>query len=152
MAPSAAYATEVTACRPVSDNTKIFYPPGRGAVKVEVNVCVVGDVEHGFHMARAHVGWYRPNGGPLNAFDKFVVHTRLERYDVFANGRDLDLRPAINFNASGSRDADAEWRFNTSTGGWTSDVTIEYDLDNDGKGRFVWDLHGSHEVSLDEVE
>ncbi|MFF4193567.1 hypothetical protein [Nonomuraea sp. NPDC001831] len=153
LAPSPANALNPS-CWPVSDNTQTFYPPGRGAVKVEVHVCVSAIYVQGSypqHFGLADVVWSRPNGGPLNAFDKFKVRTRLEQDDNVESWKDADLRSVINSNSRGSVPVNTPGYYG-SQGGWTSDVTIEYDLDNDGKGGYTWDLHGSHEIPLNGVE
>ncbi|GGS65431.1 hypothetical protein GCM10010176_004870 [Nonomuraea spiralis] len=148
LAPSAAHAAD--SCWPIPDNTKTFYPPGRGPVLVAVKVCVGKSGTK--HEAQVNVAWSRPNGGPLNAFDDFLVHTRLERNDVAKDQAHVGLTYLINSKSGGQQEANGKWYDSPLTGGWTADVTIDDDLDNDGKGEFVWNLPGSHEVSLDGVE
>jgi hypothetical protein len=34
-----------------------------------------------------------------------------------------------------------------SSGGWTADGTLEYDVTDDGKSTYDWELYGSPEIS-----
>src|SRR5690606_9734074 len=81
----------------------------------------------------------------------FRFQVRLERYDADYKVKKCDFTWEANY--LGWPDSDtprgcAAGRISTSLrGGWTSDGYLEFDAVGDGKGRIVWQLKGSPQIT-----
>ncbi|MFD4835356.1 hypothetical protein ACFWPV_36815 [Streptomyces uncialis] len=80
---------------------------------------------------------------PIN-FDKFDLHVRLEKYDVVQKGLVCDYRTAA--NSSFSFDVTCQQTWPSVTSPVTADSTLVYNLNNDGKGDYSINFHGSPSI------
>ncbi|MFB4262527.1 hypothetical protein [Nonomuraea sp. GTA35] len=127
--------------------TKSFDLPNKPDVTVRARACVYKDGNT--RRARIQFSWDTNTGVSVGKrFDKFVVQARLERYDAVFRHMNCDYTEALNYYVSGSDTCTTGYMTSTAQNGWTSDGTIVYNIDGDGKDDFTWNLHGSDQVKV----
>jgi len=135
------YASPASAAEACRTNSKEFPTSGYNA-DVTVTLCVRSNSSGG-HFADGYVRW---NEAGSNKFDKFWVEVRLERYDADIAEDTCSMTSAINSLYQGD-DFCGIGSYSGGSGGWTADGKVIYNLNNDGKGDFVWSLTGSPVIS-----
>jgi hypothetical protein len=120
--------------------------PGKPDIDVSARSCVYKDGNT--RRARIQLRW-EPNLEGLGGdrFDKFSVQVRLEQNDKVIASNWCDLRGALNGDG-GSDDCSTSYVASSYQYGWTGDGKIVYNINNDGLGDYVWNLHGSNEVKI----
>ncbi|TYB51244.1 hypothetical protein FXF51_53940 [Nonomuraea sp. PA05] len=118
--------------------------PGKPDLLVEARVCVLANGN--YRKGRIQVRWSVDGLTYGVRFDKFVVQTRLERHDRIHQTENCDYEDEVNNQGGGSETCETAYMYSSVDGGWTGDGKIVYDVNNDGKGAYTWDLGGSPSV------
>ncbi|MDP4511789.1 hypothetical protein [Nonomuraea turcica] len=128
--------------------SKSFDLPGKPDATVWARGCIYKDGST--RAARIEYKWSSGTAVDDRRFDKFVIQTRLERYDLIQTTRYCDITDEINHPSENSGEGHCTTLPYTSslTGGWTSDGKIIYNINSDGKGDFEWNLPGSPQVTV----
>jgi hypothetical protein len=119
-------------------------------VLVEIDRNDMGEV-----YALIQIGWEGAGVGSGHKFDGFHINARLERRsspggtDTVINHSLCDATDAINSSWAGTYTCYSYVAHWNSSYYWTSDGSINYDVDNDGKGYLdpAWELGGSPQLS-----
>ncbi|PZT74205.1 MULTISPECIES: hypothetical protein [unclassified Streptomyces] len=110
---------------------------------VYINLCVHRTSGNNYY-AKAHIAWKDGGGGLSTGMDDVTVNLRLERHDAdykTASGR---YNGIMNLYQDGSGYAFSTGSYSSSsTGGWTADGNVHWDINNDGAGGGTWSLTGS---------
>lgn len=133
-------ATPAGAAVACKSNSKEF-PTDWYNADVTIKLCVRS--ENGGHFADAYVTW---NEAGSNKFDRFTVEVRLERNDADIAVDTCSMTASINSLYQGD-DFCGRGSFASGSGGWTADGKVIYNINNDGKGDFVWSLTGSPAIN-----
>lgn len=111
--------------------------PGKPDITVYVDLCLYNHV--GSYQAISNVSW---DGG-------FIVGTRFNSFTatVWVQKNDVNKctgtgYPSINSYDSGSLAFTCAWQ-SANTSGVSADGKIVYDIANDGKGAYTWQLTGT---------
>lgn len=129
------------------DNQKTIALPGKPDVWVGVELCIY-HTSADRRLASADVTW---DGAFLGGtrFDLFEIIIRIERNDTVYNHLWCDFTAEINSEPSSGY---SHWYCpiaytSAADGGWSADGSVVYNVNNDGKGDMVWDLHGTALIS-----
>ncbi|WP_433466198.1 hypothetical protein [Spirillospora sp. CA-128828] len=127
------------------DNEKTFSLPGKPDVWVGIELCI-HHTSADRRVAHADVSW---DGSFLGGkrFDGFEVLIRIERNDTVYDYEWCDFTDTINSEPSSSHWYCSVAYTSTADGGWTADGAVIYNVNNDGDGDKVWDLHGTPKVT-----
>ncbi|MEU1553525.1 hypothetical protein [Streptomyces scabiei] len=112
---------------------------------VYVNLCV-SRTSGNDYQATVKFRWSDGGGGLSTGMDKLKVNLRLERNDVTQRSGSADWAEATNFAQSGNRGFSTTTFHSNTTGGWTADGDIDWDINNDGTGGGTTPLQGSPEI------
>ena len=141
-------ATPASAAVACKSNSKEF-PTDWYNADVTVKLCVRS--ENGGHFADAYVTW---NEAGSNKFDRFTVEVRLERNDADIAVDTCSMTASINSLYQSlsvwfffHHDSCGRGTFASGSGGGTPDGKVIYNINNDGKGDFVWSLTGSPAIN-----
>jgi len=118
---------------------KEFATPGYNT-DVEIRLCV--EAYSSAHSGYAETRWW-DGGTYYKKFDNFDVRIRVERYDADYDSVGCSYESSINLYDSDYRVCDGLWVGSGSSGGWSVDGYVAYNLDGDGKGGMTWSLHGT---------
>ncbi|MFC7908616.1 hypothetical protein ACFYY9_22105 [Streptomyces nigra] len=141
MTPGYAMAAAATQCS--GTQHKEFDTIGSN-LDVYITLCVhrSGD---GYYNAYADVTWKDGGGGVSAGMEDLELNLRLERNDADYKNQNFGLK-AVNGSSSGAvRATGAKFRSST-TGGWTADGHVKWDIQNDGAGGGTWSLGGSPSI------
>jgi len=142
MIPAAgAAAADVTYCS--GNYTQEYYQakkivlPGKPDITVYVDLCLYNHV--GSYQAISNVSW---DGGFIvgKRFNSFRATVWVQKNDVNKCTGTGD--PSINSYDSGSLTFTCAWQ-SANTSGVSADGKIVYDIANDGKGAYTWQLTGT---------
>ncbi|MEV4015457.1 hypothetical protein AB0J35_33640 [Nonomuraea angiospora] len=98
---------------------------------------------------RIEIRWETNTGAWYgNRFDKFVVQARLERDDRVIASQSCDLTDTLNNDFEGSDTCTTSYVTSSAQDGWTGDGKVTYNINDDGKSDYTWNLHGSGEVRV----
>ncbi|CAL9370657.1 hypothetical protein [Streptomyces sp. enrichment culture] len=106
---------------------------------VWIKLCVSRDSSNRY-KAEAHIRW-----SGRNAVEKFALTVNLERHDKVYKSVTHNYQQQFYFSGKSGRSSTATYTSNT-TGGWTADGVVNYDIDADGKGGMTWNLGGSGSI------
>jgi hypothetical protein len=111
--------------------------PGKPDITVYVDLCLYNHV--GSYQAISNVSW---DGGFIigKRFNSFAATVWVQKNDV--NKCTGTGYPSINNYDSGSLTFTCAWR-SANTSGVSADGKIVYDVANDGKGAYTWQLTGT---------
>jgi hypothetical protein len=141
----AATASPADAASACHTNDRRFSVPGED-LNVHVQLCVGTGIINGVESvhATARVSWDRSVPNIVNSFDFFSVTVRLERADRVIRDNECEVHQRIGGSARGAAPVcSTSWVEKGAARTWTADGIVTYDINNDGKGRFTWDLTGS---------
>ncbi|MFD8252935.1 hypothetical protein [Streptomyces werraensis] len=116
------------------------FPTSGYNTDVSIAACI--EREQGTNLRRAVLTGRWADGGGVRKFDEFTLIVRLERNDNTIDSQGCTFTARINANEQGVLRCETAWHSGTS-GGWSSDGVVAYDIDADGQGVFGWSLHGS---------
>ncbi|MFI5894628.1 hypothetical protein ACIA5D_31460 [Actinoplanes sp. NPDC051513] len=111
--------------------------PGKPDITVYVDLCLYNHV--GSYQAISNVSW---DGGFIvgKRFNSFTATVWVQKNDV--NKCTGTGYPSINSYDSGSLAFTCAWQ-SANTSGVSADGKIVYDIANDGKGAYTWQLTGT---------
>lgn len=112
---------------------------------VYVNLCVTRTSSNDY-QATVKFRWSDGGGGLSTGMDKLKVNLRLERHDADYRTGSADYAAATNAYQSGNRGFSTTTYHSTTTGGWTADGNIEWDINNDGTDGGTTPLGGSPSI------
>ncbi|MFD6231296.1 hypothetical protein ACFWFZ_31195 [Streptomyces sp. NPDC060232] len=93
--------------------------------------------------ASASFSWQEGGSGKFN---KLLLSTRLEKNDVLKTSAVCNYKSAVNSKeAGGGYVCWTPWT-SVPAGGITGDAGLVYDIADDGKGDFLWNLGGSPSI------
>ncbi|QCX77886.1 hypothetical protein C9F11_21270 [Streptomyces sp. YIM 121038] len=135
-------------CTGKEENLKVL--AGSNANRVDVKLCGWRTADEDTVQGFSEVDWLIED--PEIVFSKFKIQTRIEKRAT-ADGRDIvvdsatcDFAKALNSAAkprypeqchpAAVVDYDANYW-------WSTDATVTYDVEGDGKGEIAWELNGS---------
>ncbi|GAA3875903.1 hypothetical protein GCM10022243_46010 [Saccharothrix violaceirubra] len=131
-----------SACR---TSTKSFDIPNNLDPTVHIELCVRQDDAD--VIATAHVEWNRGSIGTVGqAFDTFDFDLRLERDDVTQSRAACNVKDRINDQKNGDHYCYTSWKRKGSAKTWSADGTVKYNINNDGKGDYTWQLTGTPRI------
>ncbi|MEV5961498.1 hypothetical protein AB0L70_07015 [Kribbella sp. NPDC051952] len=121
-------------------NSKTIALPGKPDVNLVVNLCLYD--ETGFYQGVSIVNWGSSVGGTAfgNRFNYFYSVVWVQKNDV--NKCSNTAYPDINGSDGGSLLHSCSWDA-ANTSGVSVDGKIVYDVANDGKGAYTWQLTGT---------
>ncbi|MEV0390194.1 hypothetical protein [Nonomuraea sp. NPDC050643] len=133
-----------------SPQEKTFSLPGKPDVWVGAEMCIyTRGTGNNQKTGMLSINW---SGSFLGGkrFDKFVAEVRVERNDIIYGNELCDWTSDLNsITDSEGVMWDCYAYYNSSlNGGWTADGRIIYNINNDGKGDYVWNLTGSPRVAI----
>ncbi|MGJ5873641.1 MULTISPECIES: hypothetical protein [Streptomyces] len=140
--PSPASAAAATKC--TGEQHKTYDTIGAN-LDVYVDLCVSRTSSNNY-QATVRFRWSDGGGGLSTGMDKLKVNLRLERNDTAHRTASADYAAATNAFQSGNRGFSTTTFHSTTTGGWTADGTIDWDINNDGTGGGTTQLQGSGEI------
>jgi len=140
--PSPASAAAATKC--TGEQHKTYDTIGAN-LDVYVNLCVSRTSANDY-QATVRFRWSDGGGGLSTGMDKLKVNLRLERNDNVHRTASADYAAATNTFQSGNRGFSTTTFHSDTTGGWTADGTIDWDINNDGMGGGTSRLQGSGEI------
>jgi hypothetical protein len=113
---------------------------------VMLRVCVSrenlgGNPDEYRYRAAVHGRFVEGGAGDLRKFDDFELFVRLERHDTAATGASCELASKFNGADYGEFHCRSPYYTTRSTGGWTGDGVVDYNLN--GGGDKSWALDGS---------
>ncbi|MEU9333591.1 hypothetical protein AB0D49_10585 [Streptomyces sp. NPDC048290] len=110
-----------------------------------ITLCVYRDASNDY-KATAYVSWADGGQGNSGGMEKFYVQVRVERNDTVYRTNTTNYSNVMNSAGSGSgSNSTPEYR-SATTGGWTADGTVTYNIDLDGEGDKTWQLGGSPSI------
>ncbi|MGZ0148697.1 hypothetical protein ACXJJ3_16610 [Kribbella sp. WER1] len=136
-------ASAATACR---TNVKSVSLPGKPDVKFTVQLCVSGSGT--YRHAQAKLSWtgnYGFIGG--TRFNLVYLGLRLEQHDAERASTSSYYTASIDAQYSGSVTIGATKTGSLSAGGWSADGFLQYDVTDDGRSGYTWELYGSPLIS-----
>jgi hypothetical protein len=87
------------------------------------------------------------DGGGLSAgMEDLVLNLRLERNDTDRRNENININGPVKNRESGSTRVNGSTYHSNTTGGWTADGHVKWDIQNDGKGGGTWSLGGSPSI------
>ncbi len=99
-----------------------------------------------YYNAFADVSWTGGGGGASTGMEKLELNLRLERNGTDHKNQNFGLTAAVNLSQSDTmRITGSKFRSST-TGGWTTDGHMKWDIQNDGAGGGTWSLAGSPSI------
>lgn len=138
-------ANALTWERCTRDQHRSFSTPGFNT-DLTIDVCVFYD--SAFHTRYADFFGEWSDGGDSAAdgnrkFDALRLTVRLERYDKAYKTASCSIAGQVNRHEHGAFSCGTSNLTTSLANGWTSDGTVTYDIDRDGKGASTWSLTGS---------
>ncbi|MFF7260130.1 hypothetical protein ACFZCL_07545 [Streptomyces sp. NPDC008159] len=113
---------------------------------VYVKLCVYRTSANNYY-AKAYIDWADGGGGLSTGMDDLTVNLRLERNDADYRTASGDYTGAVNtFQESSGNAFSTTNYYSTTTGGWTADGNVHWDINNDGAGGDTWSLGGSPSI------
>ncbi|KAL4882976.1 hypothetical protein BJY04DRAFT_216694 [Aspergillus karnatakaensis] len=112
---------------------------------LSVKLCVHRSASNYYH-AYADVSWKDGGGGLSTGMEDLVLNLRLERNDADKRNQNFNIAGSINYKESGSLRITGDTFHSTTTGGWTADGHVKWDIQNDGAGGGTWSLGGSPKI------
>lgn len=140
--PATASAAAASDCS--SKQHKAFDTLGAN-LDVYITLCVYRDSNSDYH-ATANVSWTDGNQGSNGGMEKLYVEVRLERNDTVYKKNTTNYSNVTNAYSSGSGSNSTAEYHSSTTGGWTADGTVTWNVDLDGEGDGTWDLTGSPSI------
>ncbi|MFI8354969.1 hypothetical protein [Streptomyces cyaneofuscatus] len=143
MTPTSALAAAATKCSAVQKKT--FDTIGAN-LTVAIKLCVQRTSTN-YYSAWSYISWNGNGDGLAVGMEKLKVNLRLERNDADYRTGSNDYTSEVN-----AYESKTNWGFGTTTyysstsGGWTADGNVEWDINNDGKGGGTWSLGGSPSI------
>ncbi|MFF6878908.1 hypothetical protein ACFY9S_26865 [Streptomyces sp. NPDC012474] len=142
MTPGSAIAAAATKCS--ASQHKEFDTIGAN-LDLYVTLCVHRSSGNDYN-SYADISWKDGGGGLSAGMEDLVLNLRLERNDADYRNENINIAGSVNYKDSGSmRVTGARYHSNT-TGGWTADGHIAWDIQNDGAGGGTWGLGGSPSI------
>ncbi|WP_166663024.1 hypothetical protein [Streptomyces sp. KS 21] len=118
------------------------FPTSGFNTDITISVCVWRNFS-GKVRASASFSW---QDGGSDKFNKLMLSTRLEKRDVMKQGAVCNYKSMVNSrDGGGGYTCWTPW-ISVPAGGITGDAGLLYDLADDGKGDFLWNLHGSASI------
>lgn len=139
-ADSAHATTYIRACY---TNTRTFALPHKPDVTVKIFLCAER-VSSNLVKATADVSWTGNlgiTGG--KRFNDFIIKLNVERYDNVKATDSFTETSYINDHYNGSVHLSTYTTSATARDGWTADGKVTVDINDDGAGNYIWELHGS---------
>ncbi|MET9439610.1 hypothetical protein [Streptomyces sp. NPDC006610] len=112
---------------------------------VYITLCVYRD-SNSDYKAKAYVSWADGGQGNAGGMEKFYVQVRLERNDADYRTNTTNYSNVMNAYGSSSASNETTEYHSSTTGGWTADGTVSYNVDLDGDGDKTWALGGSPSI------
>jgi len=149
-----AYAKDVVSCNSdrsgdgTPENQKTIFATNGAYVTITIDLCVSRIDKNSQRGGTARsITWK----GSIAAkrFNSFKLTVRLEHSEKTVKTHTCDMtatldRYRMNYRAYSCL---AGWATNAGAGHWTTDATVVYDVYNDGKGAYTWQLRGSPEIN-----
>ncbi|WP_112246591.1 hypothetical protein [Kribbella monticola] len=136
-------ASAATACR---TNTKSVSLPGKPDVTFKVQLCVSGSGT--LRHAQATFSWsgnYGYIGG--TRFNVVYLTVLLEQHDGGRGATGSYYTANVDDQYSGTVSLGVSKTGSLSSGGWSADGDLQYDVTDDGNPTHTWELYGSPEIS-----
>jgi hypothetical protein len=136
-------ASAATACR---TNTKSVSLPGKPDVTFKVQLCVSGSGS--YRHAQATFSW-RGHYGLIEGkrFNLVWLSVSLEQHDNERGSTSSYYTASVDAQYSGTVSLGVTKTGRLSSGGWSADGTLQYDVTDDGNPTHNWELYGSPEIS-----
>ncbi|WP_018549150.1 hypothetical protein [Streptomyces sp. LaPpAH-108] len=142
LTPTSALAAAATSCS--SQQHKEFDTIGVN-LDLYVTLCVHRSSDN-YYNAYADISWQDGGGGLSTGMEDLVLNLRLERNDADYQNENIDIAGTVNYKESGSARITGHSYYSTTTGGWTADGHVAWDIQNDGAGGGTWSLTGSPKI------
>lgn len=142
MVPGSAMAAAATKCS--ARQHKEFDTIGYN-LDLYVTLCVHRSTNNYYH-AYADISWKDGGGGLSAGMEDLILNLRLERNDADKRSEDISIKGLVNYDDSGSTRITGKTFHSTTTGGWTADGHVKWDIQNDGAGGGTWSLTGSPKI------
>ncbi|WP_371672615.1 hypothetical protein OG985_36205 [Streptomyces sp. NBC_00289] len=142
LTPGSALAAAATKCSSVQKNEWDTIGPD---LDLAVQLCVTRNSSNDYR-AYADISWNDGGGGVSAGMEDLILNLRLERNDADYRNEDFNINSPIRVNESGSTRVYGSTYRSSTTGGWTADGHVEWDIQNDGKGGDTWPLGGSPSI------
>ncbi len=137
-----AYADAVPAERCHDPQTKTFNTLGNNT-EITVTVCIKVNSNYEA-VAKTTISWhYGEEGYYDDKFDYLRIITRLESFDNMVQYDDCNLNDNVDASWSGVTTCTTPASDVTATNSWSADATVYYDINEDGEGKYTWNLTGS---------
>ncbi|MFE0522407.1 hypothetical protein [Streptomyces sp. NPDC058954] len=140
--PGTASAAAASKCS--SEQHKEFDTLGYN-LDVYVTLCVHRDSSNNY-KATAKVTWQDGGQGNSGGMEKLWVQVRLEHNDSDIKTNTTSYTNLVNSYESSGYTIETDEYHSTSTGGWTADGHVVYNVDLDGDGEHTWSLGGSPSI------
>ncbi|MET8215414.1 hypothetical protein [Streptomyces hirsutus] len=142
MTPGSAMAAAATKCS--SQQHKEFDTVGPN-LDLYVTLCVHRSSDN-YYNAYADISWKDGGGGLSAGMEDLVLNLRLERNDADYKNQNFNIAGTVNYKDSGSTRVTGGSYHSSTTGGWTADGHVAWDIQNDGAGGGTWSLGGSPSI------
>ncbi|WP_457464457.1 hypothetical protein [Streptomyces sp. TE5632] len=142
MTPGSAMAAAATKCS--SQQHKEFDTVGPN-LDLYVTLCVHRSSSN-YYNAYADISWKDGGGGLSAGMEDLVLNLRLERNDADYKNQNFNIAGTVNYKESGSTRVTGDSHYSSTTGGWTADGHVAWDIQNDGAGGGTWSLGGSPSI------
>lgn len=140
--PGSAMAAAATKCANVQKKEFDTIGPN---LDLAVTMCVRRTAGNNY-TAYADIAWNDGGGGASTGMEDLVLNLRLERNNSDYRNENVSIKGAVNLSKSGSTRIATSSYHSTTTGGWTADGHIKWDIQNDGAGGGTWSLGGSPSI------
>lgn len=149
-----AYANDVVSCNSdrsgdgPPENHIVLHTPHGDDLQITINLCVSRIDKNSQRGATAREIQWRGTQASKR-FNYFRLTVRLEHHEQTVKTHTCDMASAINQHRFNDRkySCSAGWTSNASAGRWTADGTVHYDVADDGKGAYTWQLTGSPAIN-----
>ncbi|MFJ8886188.1 hypothetical protein ACIRJR_22660 [Streptomyces sp. NPDC102402] len=111
-----------------------------------ITLCV-SRTSSNYYQATVHVAWEDGGNGSAAGMEDLDVNLRLERNDsAYKTASSSYKNPANTYDSGSGYGHVTSTYYSTSTGGWTADGSVNWDINNDGAGGGTWQLTGSGQI------
>lgn len=121
-------------------NTRHIALPGKPDINLSVSLCFHNEV--GFYQTVENIEWASTTGGDGWGTKFNYIYGVVWTQKSDANKCSTTGHPNINAYSSGSYIFSCSWK-SADTSGMSGDGKIVYDVANDGKGEYTWQLTGT---------
>ncbi|NEC90592.1 hypothetical protein G3I71_33440 [Streptomyces sp. SID12501] len=142
LTPGSAMAAAATKCS--SQQHKEFDTVGVN-LDLYVTLCVHRTAGNDYY-AYADIAWSDGGGGASSGMEKLVLNLRLERNDADFENENVSIAGRVNYAIDGSTRVVGSTYHSATTGGWTADGSVAWNIQNDGDGGGTWSLGGSPSI------